>query len=258
VRRRGLAALLAITALTLAACGGSSATSTTTGPSGGSLIVSAAASLKPAFTTYAGQLSGAQIHYSFAGSDQLAAQIEQGVRPDVFASANTKLPKLLYGKGLVEQPIVFAANRLVLAVPAGAARIHSLADLERPGVTVAIGSATVPIGIYTRTVLARLGPASARILANVRTNEPDVSGIVGKLVEGAVEAGFLYATDVRASHGKLTAIPLPARLQPVVAYGVAVVKGGHNPALARRFVLGLLRGAGHADLLSAGFLPPPA
>jgi molybdate transport system substrate-binding protein len=145
-----------------------------------------------------------------------------------------------------------------VAVPAGATKVHGLTDLERPGVTVAIGSATVPIGIYTRTVLARLGAVSARILANVRTNEPDVSGIVGKLTQGAVDAGFLYATDVTATHGALRAIALPASLQPVVAYGVAVVKGAGNPALARRFIAGLLGGAGRADLLHSGFLPPPA
>ena len=39
------------------------------------------------------------------------------MKPDVFASANTKLPDALYRKGLVEKPVVFAANRLVLAVP---------------------------------------------------------------------------------------------------------------------------------------------
>jgi molybdate transport system substrate-binding protein len=247
----------------LAGCGSTSssssiATKTASSPGGGSLTVSAAASLKSAFTTYATQLAGAHVHYSFAGSDQLAAQIEQGVHPDVFASANTKLPKLLYGKGLVEKPVVFAANKLVLAVPAGAAKVRALSDLEKPGVSIAIGSATVPIGIYTRTVLGRLGSASARILANVRSDEPDVSGIVGKLVEGAVDAGFLYATDVKATHGKLTAIALPATLQPVVAYGVAVVRGSSHQALAQRFVAGLLSGSGRQDLLQAGFLPPPA
>jgi molybdate transport system substrate-binding protein len=255
---RRLATVLLAMAVGLAGCGGSSSRATSTGDRGGALTVAAAASLKAAFTTYAGRLSGAHVHYSFAGSDQLAAQIEQGVRPDVFASANTKLPNLLYRRGLVEQPVVFAANRLVLAVPAGTTKIHALSDLERPGVTVAIGSATVPIGAYTRTVLARLGVGSARILANVRTEEPDVSGIIGKLTEHAVDAGFLYATDVKAAHGALTAIPLPPRLQPVVAYGIAMVKGAANPALARRFIAGLLAGAGRSDLLRAGFLPPPS
>lgn len=219
--------------------------------------MSAAASLKGAFTRYGSQFSGARVRYSFAGSDVLAAQIEQGVRPDVFASANTKLPAQLYARGLAEKPVVFAANQLVLAVPA-ASPIHSLAEVERPGRTLAIGSPSVPIGIYTRTVLGRLGPARARVMANVRSLEPDVSGIVGKLTEGAVDAGFVYITDVEATHGALRAIALPASLQPVVAYAVTIVRGSPHLAAARRFIAGLLGGAGRSDLRQAGFLPPPA
>ena len=51
----------------------------------------------------------------------------------------------------------------------------------------------MPIGAYTREVLGRLGRAErAAILANVRSNEPDVAGVVGKLTQGAVDAGFVY------------------------------------------------------------------
>ena len=91
-----------------------------------------------------------------------------------------------------------------------------------------------------------------------RSEEPDVSGIVGKVVEGAVEGGFTYVTDVEATHGTLRAIALPARVQPVVAYAAAVVKGSAHPALARSFVSGLLHGAGRNALLRAGFMAPGA
>jgi molybdate transport system substrate-binding protein len=242
---------LVAVALALSACGGSGAKPT--------LVVSAAASLQKAFTRYGGQFSPARVRFSFAGSDVLAAQIEQGVRPDVFASANTKLPKRLYAKGLVEAPIVFAANRLVLAVPARSTKITSFADVEKPGVTLSVGAASVPVGAYTQTVLDKL-PASQRsaVLANIADREPDVTGIVGKLTEGAVDAGFLYVTDVSATKGQLKAIPLPAGLQPQVAYGIAVVRGAAHPEQARAFVKGLLAGDGRADLLAAGFLPPPS
>ena len=198
------------------------------------------------------------MRYSFAGSDILAAQIEQGIRPDVFASANTKLPEMLYSKGLVSKPVTFAANKLVIAVPASSTKVKAVSDLERPGMTIAIGSAAVPIGSYTRQVLARLGPsAEAKVLANVRSEEPDVSGIVGKLTQGAVDAGLTYVTDVNAAKGALRAIALPPSVQPVVAYGVAVVKGDAHPAQAEAFIQGLLSGSGQADLSRAGFLPPP-
>ena len=98
---------------------------------------------------------------------------------------------------------------------------------------------------------------SKAILANVRTEEPDVGGITGKLTQGAVDAGFLYASDVRATDDKLKAIELPDTLQPTVAYGVAVVKGAKQPKQAKAFIAGLLDGAGAQALEDAGFLPPP-
>ncbi len=215
------------------------------------LVVSAASSLKGAFTEYGGA------KFSFAGSDELAAQIRQGAPVDVFASANTKLPDALYDEGLVERPRVFAGNRLVLAVPAEDARVASIADLYAPGVTIAIGSESVPVGAYTREVIGRLGPDNARkVLANVRSNEPDVKGVVGKLTQGAVDAGFVYVTDVDAAKGALKAIALPDTVSPVVSYGVAVVKGTEHADAAKDFVGGLFDGAGHDALEQSGFSFP--
>ena len=251
---RLLGALLASLVLALAACGGDGDQAAEKPQ----LTVSAAASLKTAFTAYGKQFDGASARFSFAGSDELAAQIEQGVKPDVFAAADTKLPDALYAKGLVEKPTVFAGNRLVLAVPADDAKVDSLEGLERDGVTLAVGAKDVPIGSYTRTVLEKLPPAQSKaILGNVRSEEPDVAGITGKLTQGAVDAGFLYASDVRATDDKLRAIELPETLQPTVAYGVAVVKGAKQPEQARAFIAGLLDGAGADALRAAGFEPPP-
>jgi molybdate transport system substrate-binding protein len=245
-RSRALLALGALAgALALGACGSSRP----------QLRVSAAASLHQAFTQYGASFQRASVRFSFAGSDALAAQIEQGARPDVFASANTKLPAQLFAKGLVQRPVEFAANKLVLAVPRGSS-ITSLAQVARPGVTIAAGTATVPIGSYTATVIARLPAAQRRLLlANIRDREPDVTGIVGKLTQGAVDAGFVYATDAFATDGAVRAIQLPAALQPRVGYAAAVVRGSAHLPQARAFVAGLLRGAGRADLTANGFLP---
>ena len=250
---RRLLVLLACAGL-LAACGSEDDPAASAKPQ---LTVSAAASLKNAFTDYGHTFDAATVRSSFAGSDELAAQIRQGVKPDVFASANTKLPDQLYQEGLVEKPVTFASNELVLAVPADSS-VQSLDDLTKKGATIAMGSESVPVGSYTRKVLDGL-PADkkAAILGNVRSNEPDVGGVVGKVTQGAVDAGFVYVTDVEATEGRLKAIDLPADLKPQVAYGVAVVKGAKHPEQAQQFVDDLLRGAGREALEGAGFLPPP-
>jgi molybdate transport system substrate-binding protein len=220
------------------------------------LKVSAAASLKEAFTTYATEFDEADVKLSFAGSDELAAQLRQGANPDVFASANTKLPAQLFAEGLVEKPVPFTANRLVLAVPKDS-DIRTVAGAGASGVKVAIGAEGVPIGDYTREVLRRFGPAGDRILDNVRSNEPDVKSIVAKLTQGGAGAGFVYVTDVTATGGALRAIEIPPAAQPRVVYAAAVVQGTKHPDQARAFVDGLLEGPGQEALTRAGFERPP-
>ena len=220
------------------------------------LVVSAASSMTVALTACSPDFDAADVRLQFAGSDELAAQIRQGVKPDVYAAANTKLPDELNKEDLLSKPVEFATNELVIAVPKGS-EIQSVEDLGADGVKLAIGSESVPIGSYTREVVARLPKAEAdAILANVRSNEPDVKGIVGKLTQGAADAGFVYVTDVNAAGDELRAVKLPADLEPDVTYAAGVVKGAKQPDQARAFVGGLTDG-GCADALEqAGFGAP--
>jgi molybdate transport system substrate-binding protein len=220
------------------------------------IVVSAASSLKEALTACAPEFPEATVRLQFAGSDELAAQIRQGVPVDVLAAANTKLPEELAEEGKLGEPVTFASNQLVLAVPADG-DVGSLAALERPGVTLVIGAEGVPVGDYTRAVLAKLGPERSKaILANVRSNEPDVKGIVGKLTQGAADAGFVYASDVKAAGDTLRAIELDPGLEPTAVYGAGVVEEAKQPDAAEAFVDDLLAGGCHEALLAAGFGEP--
>jgi molybdate transport system substrate-binding protein len=245
--------MASVAALAIAACGDDD------GGAGAKprLVVSAASSMTEAITSCAEDYPDASVRLSFAGSDELAAQIRQGAPVDVYAAANTRLPDNLEQEGLLDKPIEFATNTFVLAVPKGS-DIGSVGDLTKPGVKIAIGSESVPIGSYTREVLGRL-PADQEkaILANVRSNEPDVKGIVGKLSQGAVEAGFVYATDVKAAADSLEAIRLPESLEPQVTYAAAVVDKARQPGPARTFLDGLRSGTCADALQQAGFGPAP-
>src|SRR5207237_7212692 len=79
---------------------------------GGGITVFAAASLTQVFP----RIDRAP-RYSFAGSDQLAFQLQQGAPADVYAAASPKYPELLYRRGLLRRPQVFATNRRVVPFP---------------------------------------------------------------------------------------------------------------------------------------------
>jgi molybdate transport system substrate-binding protein len=191
--------------------------------------------------------------YDFAGSDQLAVQIQQGAPADVFAAASPKYPELLYRQGLVQKPIRFATNTLVLIVPrSNPASIHSVMDLKKPGVRLVIGDATVPVGSYTRTVLSNLG-ITAAVMKNVVSQETDVKGVVGKVSLGEADAGFVYATDVRPVLGKVGVIRIRESAQPHVVYEVAVVRNAPHLREAYAFVTRLIRPPAQRTLVRYGF-----
>ncbi|MCP9488094.1 MAG: molybdate ABC transporter substrate-binding protein [Gaiellaceae bacterium MAG52_C11] len=210
--------------------------------------VYAAASLTESFPRIA---AGAR--FQFGGSNQLALQIRQAAPADVFASASPLYTQQLYREGLVERPRMFATNSLVLAVPKrNPAGIRSVYDLaKRPELKLVVAGAKVPVGLYTREVLKRL--ELLRVLRKAVSQEPDVKGIVGKLALGEADAGFVYATDVRAAAGRLVAIPLPRRSQPTIRYEVAVVRSTKNRAGAFELIADLLGADGRRELARAGF-----
>ena len=194
----------------------------------------------------------ARPHYSFAGSDTLALQIQQGAPADVFLAASTKQPTDLFQAGLAYKPVVFATNELVFVVPRSSpAHIKSVLDIGRSGIKLVIAAPTVPVGAYTRTVLSNLG--MTRALANVVSEEPDVRGVLAKVALGEADAGFVYATDAGAAAAQVAQLKIPAWAQPRVRYELAIVRTTRHLAEARRFVQRVLSKAGRAKLKAAGF-----
>ena len=217
--------------------------------------VFAAASLNVAFPKFDGGQK-----YNFAGTDALAAQIRLGAPADLFAGASPDAPQALFRAGIVEQPVTFATNKLVLAVPAAnPANINSIYDVERKGVRLLIGTPTVPIGAYTRQVLNNMGIAN-QVLPQVVSQEQNVTAIASKVALGTADAGFMYVTDALTVGDKVKVIPVPAWAQPPVRYQIAIVAQSANKADAAAFIKRLTSTAGRKLLVDSGFgvpkLPP--
>jgi molybdate transport system substrate-binding protein len=191
--------------------------------------------------------------YSFAGSDQLALQIQQGAPADVYAAASPKYTELLFHNGLVARPAVFATNRLVVIVPrSNPGHVGSVYDLRRGKLRVVIGDKTVPIGAYTRQILDALG-IRRDVMKNVVSQETDVKGIVTKVALGEADAGFVYVTDAKPVTAKVRVISLPGWAQPPIRYEIAVLKDSSHASAARAFVRKVLSKRGRLLLRRAGF-----
>jgi molybdate transport system substrate-binding protein len=199
----------------------------------------------------------APARYSFAGSDTLAAQVRQGAPADVFASANMGLPQGLHGNGLCSKPVVFTRNALVVIVPkSNPAGIHRVHDLTRRSVKVIVAAPSVPVGAYTRKVLARLHLQG--VLDNVVSEETDVREVLAKIALAEGDAGFVYVTDVRTVAGKVKPVTIPARGQPTVRYGICVVAASSHKTAAHAFISKVLGPRGQRILRRNGFLPRAA
>ncbi|HEX7880733.1 MAG TPA: molybdate ABC transporter substrate-binding protein [Candidatus Eisenbacteria bacterium] len=230
------------------------------------LKIFAAASLTEAFNDigalYKEQNPGAEIEFNFAGSQVLRTQIEEGAPADVFVSADHVHMQALQATHLAGDDQVIATNRLVVVTPMEKARVKRLADLARPGVTVVIANANVPVGRYTMQALARMNMAGLygddfqrRFTANVVSQESNVRGVLAKVSLDEADAGVVYLTDARAAAEKVRLIDIPERMNVVAEYPIAVVSASGAKEAAARFIALVQSEAGQAILAARGFLP---
>src|SRR6185295_8951202 len=163
------------------------------------VLVLAGPAAAQAFTVYgAASLSSAfpQIDgspkYNFAGSNQLQLQIERGAPADLFASASPAEPAALFREGKCSRPVTFATNVLVMVTPKNnPAGLRSVYGLRTGRHRLAVGTAGVPIGAYTRQLLRRMQLTSI-LSTNTVSLEPNVNSIVAKVGLGSADAGFSY------------------------------------------------------------------
>ena len=213
------------------------------------LTVFAAASLTDVFPQI-----DPSARYSFGGSNALAAQIRQGLPADVFASANVTLPDQLYEQGLVTKPVLFTGNTLVLVARRGNPdHLHGVYSLTQPGLKIVMAAAGVPVGDYTRKVLASLGLGD--LVKKAVSQETDVREVLAKVALGEADVGFVYATDARTVKGQVAVFAIPRSAQPKVNYAAAAVKASPNLAAAEAWVKRLTGRAAQMKLRAAGFLP---
>jgi molybdate transport system substrate-binding protein len=245
--------------LVVTACSSSPSASSTPAPRE-ALVVFAASSLTKAFTKIGADFEtanpGVTVSFNFGSSGDLAGQIESEGAADVFASASgTWMDDVATKTGVVDRANL-ATNDLVIITPASnPAGVSSIEDLGRPGVSLVLGAKGVPVGDYARQALDEAGIAEASE-ENVVSNEPDDAAVVAKITGGEADAAVVYTSDVSGiAAAQVSAVQIPASLNVIATYPIAVVNGGPNPDLARRFVAYATGAQRQATLASFGFKP---
>jgi len=245
------------------AAGGSKAKGTK-----GEIMVFAAASLTDVFEAMADDFRrehpGVELNLNFAGSQSLRTQIENGARPQVFASANAKHLGALHASKLVASPVVFAHNELVIVVPAdNPAGIKSLRDLPLAQ-RIVLADSAVPAGTYTEKMLANASTAAAegpgfsdRVMAHVVSRENHVRHTLQKVVLGEADAAVVYATDAASSGDRVKTISISPAINVVASYPIATVVGADPDGLGAAFVAHVRSEAGERRLAEFGFRPTP-
>jgi molybdate transport system substrate-binding protein len=268
-RRRSLG-LLGL--LTLAGCESESAssrpeaTSDVAAPTAqGELVVFAAASLRDAFaslkTEFVKTHANLAVTFNFAGTQDLRVQLEQGAQLDVFASADRQNMDELETASRVSKPVVFARNEPVIVVAKErASAVSSLADLAKLERLV-IGAPGVPIGRYTAQILERANGTlgadfSSKVEQKIASRELDVRQVLAKVSLGEADAGIVYRTDANSAKDKVALVSIPADVNVLAEYPIAVASAAPHAALAHEWLDLVLSPAGQRLLGEAGFLAP--
>ncbi|MER7664785.1 molybdate ABC transporter substrate-binding protein [Streptomyces sp. NPDC096193] len=261
-RRRTAAALLTAALLVpLAACGSddkkdSPAAKDTSGSTtpAADLTVLAASSLSDVFKkageAYEKSHPGTKITFSFAGSQELAAQVQQGVPADALVTADTKTMDGL--RADTGKPAVIARNRLVIATREGnPEKVDELKDLADSRLKVVLAAPEVPVGRYSKKILD-----AQKITVKPVSQEPNVRAVLSKVELGEADAGLVYRTDASTAEDKVNAIEIPDAQNAVAAYPAATLKSSEHAEAAAAFVRWLSTPEAQKILQEAGFQQP--
>ena len=202
------------------------------------VTVFAAASLKNALDDVARawhEASGNSAVVAYAGSSQLARQIEQGAPADLFISANPDWMDYLEEAKLIDAASRkdLLGNRLVLvahgrdAAPVAIGPGFDLAGLLGRGRLAMAMVDAVPAGMYGKAALESLG-----VWPSVRDHVAQADNVRAALTLvalGEAPYGIVYATDAAAADDVTVVGTFPEASHPPIVYPVALTLAGDTP-----------------------------
>ena len=221
------------------------------------LIVFAAASMTETMNQiaelYKAKAPNVTLTYNFDSSGTLKTQIQEGAECDLFISAGQKQMNQLDITAdsevntdkldfvLEGTRINLLENRVTLCVPEGNPKdiksFDDLADkLKEGSVLMAMGNSDVPVGQYTKKILAFYGLDEEKLAKDgVITYGTNVKEVTTQVTEASVDCGVVYCTD--AFSAGLTPVDYATKeMCGQVIYPAAVLKISKNQEAAKEFL----------------------
>jgi molybdate transport system substrate-binding protein len=199
--------------------------------------VFAAASLTNALddvdTTFTKQ-TGIKVVVRYGASSALARQIEQGAPADVFASANLQWMDHCVRKK-VDTRVNLLGNKLVLIAAKDAKIDHvtigpgfDLAELAGDGHVATGDVREVPVGLYAKAALERLGAWAAVEPKMVMAG--NVRLALSLVARGEAPLGIVYATDAKIEPAVKVIGVFPDNAHDPIIYPVALTTNAKSDA----------------------------
>lgn len=196
---------------------------------------------------------GINIKASYAGTQVLQTQLEQGAPADLFLSANLSHIQALAKEGLVQKYYKVSNDHEVIIVPKNnPGHITSLKDLGTQNVKLIIGVNDVPIGQYTRQIFQKAAASygtgfDATVMSHVVSTETNVKQILETVAMGEADAGIVYMTDVTPNFkSQVKIINIPSQYNVVSTNYIAVPTHSPHPQQAEALLQFMLSAPGQA------------
>lgn len=240
------------------------------------IIVFAAASMTETMTILGEQYMAdhpeVTIVFNFDSSGTLKTQIQEGADCDIFISAGQKQMNQLDitadasvntdGLDFVMEGTRFniLENKVALAVPEGnPANINSyddlIAGLKEGSIMLAMGNSDVPVGQYTRKILAYYELVEADLAAaGSITYGSNVKEVTTQVSEICVDCGIIYQTDA-FSAGLTVVDTATAEMCGQVIYPAAILNVSKHVDAAQAFLDYIISDTGDEVFASVGFTP---
>jgi len=230
------------------------------------VTVFAAASMKNALDSFASgweAASGDTVTISYAGSPQLAQQIQQGAPADIFISASPEWMDVLQEGGLIDPATRqdLLGNSLVLIASGADAKPVEIGEglnlagmLGDDRMAMALVD-SVPAGVYGKQALTALGLWES--VASKVAQADNVRAALAFVASGEAPLGIVYATDAQAE-AKVTVVgTFPEGSHDPITYPAAVVAASSGKSGVMAFFEGLRSDAAVADFEAEGFTVLP-